>query len=80
MSEDRPLYPCVFAHISPLSSGGSARPAYCSGTGGGGTSFVEAGLRVTSPAACRYEKKERTTESFYATVAGLRPSRMSRSR
>jgi hypothetical protein len=37
----------------------------------GETSFVEAGLSVTAPAAFRYSKKERTTESLKATVAAL---------
>ena len=48
----------------------SARP---DGSCGGGTSFTEAGLKATWPAARRWSKKERTTESLKATVAGLRP-------
>lgn len=38
---------------------------------GGVTSFVEAGLRRTIPAAFRYSKKERMTESLKETVATL---------
>jgi hypothetical protein len=49
----------------------SARPEGSAGSAGGETSFVEAGLRGTAPAAFRYSKKDRTTESLKATVAAL---------
>lgn len=59
-----------------------ALPAVSDGNSGGETSFVEAGLRSTTPPAFRCSKKERTTASLKATVAGFRrlerrPSRQS---
>jgi hypothetical protein len=48
----------------------SARPAGSVGNSGGETSLVEAGFNGTTPAAFRYSKKERTTESLKETVAG----------
>ena len=48
-----------------------ALPEGSDGSSGGETNFVEAGLRGTAPAAFRYSKKERTTESLKATVAAL---------
>jgi hypothetical protein len=49
----------------------SARPAGSDGSSGGETSFVEAGLSGIAPAAFRYSKKERTTDSLKATVEAL---------
>jgi len=48
-----------------------ALPAGSDGSSGGETSFVEAGLSETAPAAFRYSKKERMTDSLKATVAAL---------
>ncbi len=49
----------------------SALPAGSDGNSSGETSLVEAGLRGMVPAAFRYSKKERTTESLKATVEAL---------
>ncbi|MDQ3687289.1 MAG: hypothetical protein M3430_17065 [Acidobacteriota bacterium] len=49
----------------------SALPTGSDGSSGGETTLVEAGLKGTAPAAFRYSKKERTTDSLKATVAAL---------